>query len=159
MSTLCLEEVVPDMPSDSDAAPNPGQGEIEPIRYPTNHVLGILDTEDQTTCAVDALVNGGYLESEIHLGRGPEMLERSEAGTGRRGIQDWAIRSFERLGVRNAEIEMKERYEQALRDGRTVIAVLTPTEERKDRAAQILQDCGAHFINFYGRLNVERIVR
>ena len=26
----CLEEVVPDLPSDRDAAPNPGQDEIEP---------------------------------------------------------------------------------------------------------------------------------
>jgi hypothetical protein len=150
---------VSDTPSGRDAAPNPGQDEIEPIQYPIGHVLGILDTEDQTTCAVEALVNGGYLESEVHLGRGPETLERSEAGTGRGGIQDWAIRFFERLGVRNAESEMKQGYEQALREGRIVIAVLTPTDERKDRAAQMLQDCGAHFINFYGRLNVERILR
>lgn len=150
---------MPDVPSGRDAAPNPGQDEIEPIQYPIDHVLGILDTEDQTACALDALVNGGYLESEVHLGRGAETLERSEAGTGRRGIQDWFIRLFDRLGLKNAEIELKERYEQALREGRTVVAVLAPTEERKDRAAKILQNCGAHFINFYGRLNVERILR
>jgi hypothetical protein len=52
---------------------------------------------------------------------------------------------------------MKEHYEKALRDGRTVIAILTPTDERKDRAAQILKECGGHFINFYGRLAVQRI--
>jgi hypothetical protein len=146
-------------PSRPDAARDASQPDVEPVPYPTNQVLGILDTADQTTCAVDALINGGYLESEVRLGRGPEMLERSEAGTGRRGVQDWFIRFFEPLGLKNAETELKEQYEQALREGRTVVAVLAPTDERKDLAVQILRGCGAHFINYYGQFNVERISR
>ena len=63
------------------------------------------------------------------------------------------------VGLKNSETEMKDRYEQALRDGHTVLAVLVPTEERKDRAARILKECGGRFMNYFGPLNVEQISR
>jgi hypothetical protein len=144
-------------PSGREAEPQIRHLGEEPIEYPTNEVLGILDTPDQTTCAVDALIGGGFLESEIELGHGTEEADRLEAATGRRGFQDWLIRLFQSVGLKNAESELKDRYEQALREGRTLIAVLAPTDERKDLATKILRDCGAHFINFFGHLNVERI--
>jgi len=131
----------------------------ETIEYPTNRVLAILDTAQQSSCAVDGLVGGGFLESEVGVGHGPEDADRVDSSTGRRGFQDWFIRFFDRLGVQNAETEMRNRYEQALREGHTVIGVLAPTEERKDLAVKILQDCGAHFINFCGQFSVERIGR
>jgi len=52
---------------------------------------------------------------------------------------------------------LKDHYEQTLRDGHAIIAVLTLTDERKDLAVQLLGDCGARSINYFGRLNVERI--
>ncbi|MFL5447646.1 MAG: hypothetical protein ACJ8AP_16510 [Gemmatimonadales bacterium] len=146
-------------PFDGEAPQDVAGNETEPIEYPVNRVVGILDTPAQTTCAVDGLVGGGFLESEVAVGHGPEPAERLASGTGRRGFQDWFIRFTERLGHRNAEMEMRDRYEQALRDGHTVIGVQAPTEERKDLAVQILRNCGAHFVNFFGRFNVEQIVR
>jgi hypothetical protein len=143
--------------SPSNDAQSGSQDEAEPLQYPANHVIGILDTHDQTACAVDGLVTGGFLESEIRILRGAEDADRLDETTGRRGMVDVFIRVFQRVGLENAEIEMKEHYEKALRDGRTVIVILAPTDERKDRAAQILQECGGHFINYYGRLAVERI--
>jgi hypothetical protein len=142
-------------PQDAGAGqPINNKGEV---RYPTNQVIGILDSPKQTASAIDALVNGGFLESEVKLGRGSEEADRIEAGTGRRGFQDWFIRFSESFGLKNVEAEIKDRYEQALRDGATVVAVMAPTEERKDLAASILKECGGHFINFCGSLSVERI--
>ena len=37
------------------------------------------------------------------------------------------------------------------------MAVLAPTEERKELAAQLLRDCGAQFIHFFGALALERM--
>ena len=65
-----------------------GRTDEESIQYPMNHVVAILDTQDQTAYAVDALINGGFLESEIDLSHGPEDAARLEAGTGRQGFQD-----------------------------------------------------------------------
>ena len=139
-----------------DSTQTGGQDDLEPVQYPTNHVVGVLDSAKQTDCALDALVNGGFLESEVELIK-PEELERMTAGTGRRGIHDWFIRVTGSLGLKNAETELKERYEHEMRNGGTLVAVLAPTEDRKDLAAQLLQQCGGHFINFFGRFNVERI--
>jgi hypothetical protein len=107
----------------------------------------------------DALLGGGFLESEADVNRGAEDADRVAAGTGRRGLQDWFIRLAGSVGLKNAETEMKERYEQALRENRSVIAALAPTEERKDLAADIFRRCGGRFINFFGHLNVERIAQ
>jgi hypothetical protein len=148
---------VPESQSGGDALEQAGENERGSVQYPTNHVVAVLDTPDQTSCALDRLLGGGFLESEIELHRGTEDADRVEAGTGRRGFQDWLIRLFQSVGLKNAEIEMKDRYEQALRTGHTVLAVMAPTDERKDLAAHILRECGGHFINFFGHLNVERI--
>ena len=144
--------------SGGDAAEQAGSDQ-DSLQYPTNHVVAILDTQDQTARALDALVQGGFLEPEVELLRGNEEADRLGGGTGRGGLQDWFIRLTGSVGLKNAETEMKDRYEEALRGGNTVVAILTPTEDRKERAAQILNECGGRFINFFGRLNVERIAR
>jgi len=46
-------------------------------------VLAILDTSDQVQCAVDALANSAFLESEIELNRGAEFADRLGSTTGR----------------------------------------------------------------------------
>ena len=150
---------MPESPSERDVTQHASEEERGPIEYPTDHVVGVLDTPEQTNCALDALLGGGFLESEIDIGRGTVEADRVEAGTGRRGLQDWWIRLFQSVGLRNAETEIKDRYEQALRDGHTIIAVLAPTDERKDLATQMIQECGGHFINFFGHLNIQRISR
>jgi hypothetical protein len=142
--------------SDGDAAEQ-ARGDQDSLQYPTNHVVAILDTQDQTTRALDALVQSGFLEQEVGLLRGNEEADRLGGGSGREGPQDWFIRLTGSVGLKNAETEMKDRYEEALRAGHTVVAILTPTDDRKERAAQILNECGGRFINFFGRLNVERI--
>jgi hypothetical protein len=116
------------------------------------HVLAIIDTATEIACAVDGLVQGGFLESSVVLTRGTE-----EAGP--RGVAELLIRLAQGLGQRHAGAEMKLRYEQALLDGSAVLAVLAPTEERKQLAARILHECGAHFINFFGPSSIERIAR
>ena len=147
--------------SDLESRPNAAESavgdEAHRIEYPTNHVLAILDTSDQVARAVDALANNAFLESEVELNRGAEFADRLGSTTGRRGLSDWFIRLFQSVGLKNAETELKDHYEQALRDGHAIIAVLTPTDERKDLAVQLLRGCGARFINYFGRLNVERI--
>ena len=149
--------------SDLESGRNPGQpaggAERAPIQYPINHVVGVLETPDQVECALDALVNRAFLESEIELNRGVEFADRLGASTGRGGLSDWFIRLFQTVGLKNDETEIKEQYERAVRDGHAIIAVLTPTEERKDLAVQLLRGCGARFLNFFGRFEVERISR
>lgn len=146
-----------DLESRPNAAESSAGDEAQSIEYPTHHVLAVLETSDQVDCTLDGLTNSAFLESEIELNRGEEFADQLGSSTGRRGLSDWFIRLFQSVGLKNAETELKEHYEQALRDGHAVIAILTPTDERKDLAVQLLRECGARFINYFGRLNVERI--
>lgn len=127
----------------------------EPIRYPTNHVVAIVDGPTALRSAYSALRDAGFLASEIGVSSGQAAAEALEESPGRTGLTGALVRIAEHFGVADGEMEMKDRYEQALREGRFVVSVLAPTEERKDLTARILRDNGANWINFLGRFTIE----
>ena len=129
----------------------------EPIRYPTNHVLAVLDTGEQVTATVAALTKRGFLESEVEVGTGAERADALHAATGHVGLTDLMIRLAQRVGVADEEMETKRRYEQAMRDDRFLVLVAAPTEERKQRAIEILREHGAHTLTFFGKHTIEYI--
>jgi hypothetical protein len=144
--------------TDRDSMQQPTDRSAEPIRYPVNHVVGILDTPKQVTSAVEALLRGGFLDSEVEVDcGGPAAADRLRATTGRTGLLDAILRVAEALGVPHDETEVKHRYEQALRDGQFLVMVQALTDERKERAGQILREHGGHFINFLGRFAREEL--
>jgi hypothetical protein len=124
-------------------------------RYPTDHVLGVLDTGEQVRAVWNALTSSGFLESEVTVATGRAAADALEATTGRTGLAHLAIRIAEQLGGGDDEMAVKQRYEDALRDGRFLVAVMAPTEERRELAATILRDHGAQSVNFLGRFSIE----
>ena len=120
---------MPDMPADRTTARHDDARPDEPVRYPTNHVLAVLDTEEQLTAAVEGLIGSGCPESEVHVRSGTAAADRLGESTGRGGLAGLAIRIAERLGIEDEEMASKDQYEQAMRDGRFVLRVATPTEE------------------------------
>ena len=129
------------------------------VRYPTDHVVGIIDTADQVRSAYSALTASGFLESEVSISSGQAAADALNANTGRTGLAHLAIKIAERFGVGDDEMELKERYEEALRAGRFVVYVLAPTDERRERAASILRDQGARSVNFLGKFAIEPLSR
>ena len=107
--------------------------------------------------ALEALSTGGFLASEVTDACGEREADRLRASSGRTGLLGHVLRVAEQIGIPNDELETKERYEQALRDGQVVLMVLAPTEERKMRAADLLRAHSGHFINFLGRFTREEI--
>jgi hypothetical protein len=130
-----------------------------PTQYPEGCVIGIIDTVDQLEAAVEALTSGGFLRSEIEVLYGEAAADRLDATTGRTGLAGLAMRLVAALGMPDDEMIMKADYEQALRDGHFLVLVLVPTEERKNRAARLLEEHGGHFVNFLGRFMIETLVR
>jgi hypothetical protein len=141
--------------TDRDAAQKSMGQSAEPVRYPEDHLLGIVDTPEKVTSVVVALADAGFRTSEISIASGPAAADALEASTGRTGLANLAIRIAERIGIANDEMAMKDRYEQALRTGGFVVSILAPTDDRKDVAAQILRGQGGHFINFLGHRTIE----
>jgi hypothetical protein len=128
------------------------------INYPANHVVAVVDTAKQVSVLVPDLTNNGFLDSEIHVHCGVDYANELDASTGRSGLAGIAIRIAEALGIENVEMEVKSRYEQAMRDGHYVVLVAAPTEERKERASEILAKHDAHTVTFHGRFTIEDIV-
>ncbi len=145
--------------ADPNAAPELERRPAELLHYPTNHVVAIVDTPARLEAAVAALKRAGFPESEIVVGSGREVADALDASTGRGGLAGLAIRIAERLGVEHNETRLKDRYEEALRDGKFVISVPAQDADRKERAAEILGEQGAHFINFLGRFAIETFQR
>ena len=130
---------------------------VDSLRYPTHHVVGVLDTEQQVDDTLHALTTGGFLESEITIGCGTDLADRLRATTGRSGFAAHAIRFAQALGMVNEETEAKARYERAMRAGQYVVAILAPTPERKERASEILASHGGREIGYFGRFTIERM--
>jgi hypothetical protein len=130
----------------------------EPVRYPTHNIVGVLDTADQLAAAIRDLTSGGFLESEIDVAHGPAAADRVDAATGRGGIAGLAIRIAEKLGLQNEESEFKNHYEEAMRSGQFVIRIAAPSEERKDRAAEILKQHGGHAVAYFGKYTIRKLV-
>lgn len=96
--------------TDRDATQESAGRPTEPVRYPTNHVVAVVDTADQLTSAARALKEGGFLDSEIEVVSGQAAADALDASTGRTGLAHLAVRLAERLHVANDETAVKERY-------------------------------------------------
>jgi hypothetical protein len=140
-------------PADSTRAPA-----HEPVVYPTNHVLGIVDTREQANALVAALAGSGFLGSEVEAKTGVQDADDLRASPGRSGLAGLLLRFAERIGAADEELETKHRYEQAMREDRFVVAVATPTDERKELASQLFRKHGAHSVTFFGKHTLEYIV-
>lgn len=127
----------------------------EPMLYPENHVLGVVDSLEQLAAATAALTSAGFRQSEVTVTSGQAAADALHSTSGRTGLANLAIRIAERLGIADDEMEVKQRYEQAFRDGKFVVSVLAPTDERRNLAGQILREHGSHFINFLGRRTIQ----
>jgi hypothetical protein len=129
---------------------------MESIPYPTNHVVGII-ARASADKLVAALHAAGFRDNEVQVQSGEETADQLAASSGHSGVLGAVLRIADRLGIREDELEEKHRYEDALREGDSVVLALAPTPERKEIAGQLMNDHGAHFINFLGRFTSERI--
>ncbi len=145
-------------PSHDDETPSHRASGDAPITYPENQVIGVLDDAERVATAVEALTAGGFGDDDVHVSCGAERADALRDTTGRRGLAGLATRIADTLGIQNVEMEMKAHYEQAMRDGRYVVRVEAPSDDRKARAAGILQEHGGHAISYHGRYTIEGMV-
>jgi len=123
--------------------------------YPERPVVaGVLGSGAQVAALAQALADAGVPASDIDVAHGHAAAE-SLRGTGRTGWTHLAARLTERLGIPNDEIALRNRYEDELRNGEFVVAVLAPDDERKTLVARLMNQLGATLINYLGRFTFE----
>jgi hypothetical protein len=80
----------------------------QPVRYPINHVLAVIDKPGQLRSALAALESGGFLKSELGVRSGEAMADVLAASSGRTGWSDLAMRFSEWIGLANDEMGVKD---------------------------------------------------
>jgi hypothetical protein len=125
------------------------------VRYPENSVVAVIDTLDELTELVESLTGGGFLKSEIEVLYGQAAAEKLRTSTGRSGLAGLVMRLIASIGMPNDETAMKNRYANALADGRILVMVEASTDERKEVAAKLLREHGGQFVNFLGQYTIE----
>jgi hypothetical protein len=127
------------------------------ITYPTNRLIGVIDTPSGAAAAASALAGAGFEHEGIVVLVGDEGRDR----LGRLGATPNALSRV----VRFFQFVLMDQtpdfivYEAALAEGRAVIAVTAGGGDRARmlRAARILEGEAAHFLNFFGRFQTEEV--
>ena len=128
-----------------------------PARLPTiNRVMAVLDTAEAAVVAAGALKREGFASGDVLVLAGEGDAERIDSLGNAGGA--WArARRLLSFTLADQMVDLAV-YVAALRDGRTVLSVLAPAGEARERARQALAGAGAHFVNFFGRFATEDIV-
>jgi hypothetical protein len=121
------------------------------IRYPENRVVGVVETPEQLGSAVETLTSGGFMTSEIEVLCGAAAAKQLRESTGRSGLAHLAMRISESIGMPNDESTIKNRYADALRSGKLLLAILALSEDRRQTASRILLEHGATNVKFFGK--------
>jgi len=124
------------------------------IGYPTGWLLAVADDADRAAACLTA-VEQVAPEAQAVVLEGPDAAARFD-GLGRRsGRMAWWRRMMQQLAMDQMPDFLW--YEEALRQGRRVVAVHAPEPALRRKAVDALQDVGAHFINYFGRWTTEAI--
>jgi hypothetical protein len=126
------------------------------IAYPTNHLLAVVDDAGAADLAA-AELRGQVREDDVSILRG-DAAHAAIAGLGRRHSR---LTTLIRLVQYMTMDQMPDfaRYERALADGRTVIAVHVTGRAPLLATRDVLVRHGAHFLNYYGRVATEELGR
>ena len=124
------------------------------IGYPTGWLLAVADDVDLASACI-AAVKQVAPDAQAAVLEGPDAAARFD-GLGRRsGRLAWWRRMVQLLAMDQGPDFLW--YEEALRQGRRVVAVHAPQPALRRKVADALQDAGAHFINYFGRWTTEAI--
>lgn len=94
------------------------------------------------------------MASEIEILHGADAAKNLQEETGRTGLAHLAMRLAEAVRIPNDESALRSHYADALADGRFLISVLAPTEERQRIAAELLRTHGGEDIHFFSRFTI-----
>ena len=122
------------------------------IGYPTGWLLAVADDADIATACLEA-VRRVAPDAEALVLEGTDAAARFD-GLGRRsGRMAWWRRAMQQLAMDQMPDFLW--YEEALRQGRRVVAVRVANSDLRSKAVAALEPAGAHFINYFGRWTTE----
>ena len=123
------------------------------LSYPTDKLVAIIDARPNAEHARHELIEAGFAPDAIGLQHGTRGAEHTVHSTD----FDPFPRLARLLHVHSIEHEQAVIYEQALRQGQSVIVVHAPKAEARARALRIMEAHNARYVNFYGTWIIETL--
>jgi len=123
------------------------------LSYPTDKLVAIIDAMPDAEQARQELLEAGFAPNALGVQHGTHPTEHTVHYTDFDPFPHLA----RLLHVGSIEHEQAVVYEQALREGQSVIAVYAPKAEARERALGIIEAHNAHYINFYGKWVIEAL--
>jgi hypothetical protein len=125
--------------------------------YPTNHLLAVVDDPAAAATAAPDLIAAGFSTDDVTVLRGDEGADQLDGlgtvgGPWRRIVRVLQFMTMDQMPDFLT-------YEAALRDGRAVVAVRVRDRPSMLATRDRLLESGGHFMNFFGRLSTEELVR
>ncbi len=123
------------------------------LTYPTNKVLGIVNTPEELRGAVTELNSAGFQNDQVQVLCGQQGAERLDTTGERHGFLARLYRFLEKFG--DMESKHLSQYKSELLDGHFLIAVDVADEGEQTRVLDVLKAHGGHRVNFFGQWTVE----
>jgi len=122
--------------------------------YPRDHLVGIVDDQTAATALVSDLNQQGVVDVQILSGS--EGAEALDSDGSEHGIFSKLLRTVERM---SAEIDHLREYERAVLEGSAVVVALANEEPLREQATEVFRKHNARFVNYFGAMTVELVVR
>lgn len=123
------------------------------LTYPTNKVLGIVDTAEDLHGAVTELNNAGFGKDQVQVLCGEKGAERLDTTGEHHGFFAKLYRMVENFG--DMEPKHLREYQSELLGGHFLLAVDVPEENDRTRVLDVFKAHGGHRVNFFGKWTVE----
>ncbi|HEU4589138.1 MAG TPA: hypothetical protein VFS11_10840 [Gemmatimonadales bacterium] len=131
--------------------------------YPTNHLVGVLDTPEAVSATLGALHTAGFPEDAVQCYCKEDGARRVDFTSSHHQLLAKCVRVVEHAveSLEHAvehfgdEGDFKARNKEELSQGHFLVEVKAAHDDERHRAREILKDNGAHFINYFGRWCVD----
>jgi hypothetical protein len=122
--------------------------------YPTNRVVAILDSPQAAEGARKDLVAAGVAADTIEFACGQEGLKAIDFSGKDSGVIARMMRAIQQIGELAA---YWKNYEKALQDGKCLLAVDAEDDSVRKLAHEKIKARGGRYINFFGKLGLEKL--
>ena len=122
--------------------------------YPKHYLMGIVDDQQAATNAAERLREQGI--EDVQVLKGTAGADSLDSDGSEHGIFAKLLRTVEHI---SAEIDHLGEYEKAVREGSAVVAAYVEEDATREAAIEILRKHDARFVNYFGAMTVELVVR
>lgn len=129
------------------------QNESLGVWYPEKCVVGAVPADGTEARLVETLQRNGFAEEDIRLWRAEELRAYDKAQERQQGFFKRLVKRID--DIASEEGQFLQDYIERLDQGKQIITVHAPDEERKMQAVKLLHEGKAELVRYYDRATIE----